>query len=358
MLIISFFVITVLLYLLPGASLLLALLENQTGLPLAGAAMYAVVVPALWVGVALLLWAAGSLGTRLGGQVLPLLQRAYRRVGVGPTSRFLILLGAVGFLVGLFYDFGGVTFPTFLGLATAAGVAHGRRWEIGRELLKGSDGFRPAVELPPPPNPEDGELLDIQIDWNFERANGEACPMKIEAQVPRLLYDELKARDRKPVQNWAEEYVVGGTTLEVISIAAQIAELAYRESLVTLDRAQAVISMVHHTVEYALDEGTAPSHEYPRYPTETLVEKRGDCEDSTFVAGAVLRAMGVPVCLVTFPGHIVLGVAGAEHLPGNFIHDPTSGKKYFYCETTGANWRVGELPDEVDASKAEILAVL
>lgn len=358
MLTIAFFVITVVLYVLPGAPLLLALLEGQTRLPYAGAALYPFVVSGACVGFALIFWLAGALGSRLGGPVLPLLRRAYRRAGLGPTSLMLTSLGIVASFVGLVSGFGGVTSVTFVGLATTAGVLHGLRWEIGRELLERDDYVAPLVEAPPPPSADDGELVDIQIDWSFQRANGEACRMEVEAQVPRFLYEELKARERVPIRNWAEEYVVGGTTLEVKSIAAQIAASAYRDSFGALDQAQAVLSMVHHAVEYALDADSTPNHEHPRYPTETLVESRGDCEDSAFVAGAVLRAMGVPVCLVALPKHIALGVEGADHLPGRFLDDPTSGRKFFYCEVTGQNWRVGEVPDDVDLSKAQILAVL
>jgi hypothetical protein len=65
--------------------------------------------------------------------------------------------------------------------------------------------------------------------------------------------------------------------------------------------------------------------EYPKYPLETLVEKKGDCEDQSILAAALLAAMGYEVALLILPIHVALGVAGFDSRPGSRVVHPADG---------------------------------
>ncbi|MCL0071918.1 hypothetical protein M1N51_01730, partial [Peptococcaceae bacterium] len=101
------------------------------------------------------------------------------------------------------------------------------------------------------------------------------------------------------------------------------------------------------------DPGLGGPYEYPRYPLETLVDQKGDCEDTSILLASILDAMGFDVALVYVapPAHMVVGVTG-ENLSGFYYE--YSGRKYYYLETAGPGWVVGEVPWEEHRAPAKL----
>ena len=109
-----------------------------------------------------------------------------------------------------------------------------------------------------------------------------------------------------------------------------------------------VLSFVQ-SLEYTSDKVTTGYDEYPRFPLETLADKGGDCEDTSILFATLIILLEYDAVLFLIPGttddpgHMAVGVAG-EGLAGSHItHDE---KKYYYAETTGADWKIGEIPRE------------
>ena len=50
--------------------------------------------------------------------------------------------------------------------------------------------------------------------------------------------------------------------------------------------------------------------------------------------------------LLVYPKHIAFGVAGAEKLKGEYVHDLGTGRFYFYGEATADGWHLGQIPKE------------
>lgn len=92
------------------------------------------------------------------------------------------------------------------------------------------------------------------------------------------------------------------------------------------------------SLEYISDGGI----EWPRYPYETILEGGGDCEDVSLLYMAMLAAVGIPSALLHFKGHVAIGV---EDVDGSFhgTYWYEEGKKYFFCETTGFGFDIGEM---------------
>ncbi|MDD2422544.1 MAG: Ig-like domain-containing protein [Heliobacteriaceae bacterium] len=97
---------------------------------------------------------------------------------------------------------------------------------------------------------------------------------------------------------------------------------------------------------YTADNVTTPYNDYPRYPLETILENGGDCEDTALLAAVLLREMGYGTAILFVPGsaptHAALGVLGSDTLPGTYYL--YNGRRYYYTETTGSGWRVGQIP--------------
>ena len=63
--------------------------------------------------------------------------------------------------------------------------------------------------------------------------------------------------------------------------------------------------------------------------------------------------MGYGVVLLMLPNHLAAGVKGGEGVYGTYWD--YEGSKYYYLETTGENWQIGELPEAYKGTTAQIL---
>ncbi|MDA3856182.1 MAG: hypothetical protein PF569_08045 [Candidatus Woesearchaeota archaeon] len=110
-----------------------------------------------------------------------------------------------------------------------------------------------------------------------------------------------------------------------------------------------IISFVQY-LPYTSDDVTTGFDEYPRFPYETFYENGGDCEDTSILASAILNEMGYGVALLTFPGHVAVGVK-CDHDDGESYYS-YQGNDYCYLETTGENWDIGTIPENIESEKA------
>jgi hypothetical protein len=58
--------------------------------------------------------------------------------------------------------------------------------------------------------------------------------------------------------------------------------------------------------------------------------------------------------LIVLPGHIAVGVAGNDLYGFYYL---CGDVKYYYCETTGRGWVVGELPPKYEGQTANIIQI-
>jgi hypothetical protein len=83
---------------------------------------------------------------------------------------------------------------------------------------------------------------------------------------------------------------------------------------------------------------TSKGVEYPKYPVETLVDGKGDCEDSSILAAALLNLMDYDVVLLGYSDHMAVGVQMTNFDPYYADYAPkyynSMGKRYYYAETT------------------------
>ena len=103
-------------------------------------------------------------------------------------------------------------------------------------------------------------------------------------------------------------------------------------------------------VTYAREKG-----EYPRYPVETLVDEKGDCEDFSILAASILHCMGYQTALMYVPGHAALGLAGTAGIDG--VLKEHDGIRFYYCEMTGEGWKIGQLPDQHNETELTVVPI-
>lgn len=134
------------------------------------------------------------------------------------------------------------------------------------------------------------------------------------------------------------------------------------------DRADFVLSFVQDSITYESDSKNYGEQEWWTFPLETLYMGSGDCEDSSFLFCAIMNEMTYggeryDVAMFLMDGHMAAGVGLSDFECKSFwdpkiaqgIHgwdakgkalDGASGR-YYYCETTGAGWFIGDIPLEM-----------
>ncbi len=129
-----------------------------------------------------------------------------------------------------------------------------------------------------------GEILK-RYTWRYNGAE-----KALEVLIPETLYQYYHSQYREPlVNNYKyDDYVLDPRDDPTISDIARA--LRAKIGGGDIEFAKFALSFVQGGITYALDQ---PGVEYPLYPLETLVDKKGDCEDTTILYVSLLRAQGI-----------------------------------------------------------------
>jgi len=104
----------------------------------------------------------------------------------------------------------------------------------------------------------------------------------------------------------------------------------------------------------------------PKYPVETIVANKGDCDLFSYIAASIMKAHGMNVVLLYYESetHMNIGVS-LSHEPRNArqqAHYVTYDNiRYYVAECTGENWqsgwRVGECPDNLQTAAVQVITL-
>ncbi|MFH0769103.1 MAG: hypothetical protein V1932_06020, partial [Chloroflexota bacterium] len=76
------------------------------------------------------------------------------------------------------------------------------------------------------------------------------------------------------------------------------------------------------------------------------------CEDTSILLASLLDKMGYGVVLLDLPQHVAVGIKGGENVYGTYWN--YGGDRYYYIETTGSGWGIGQLPEEYEGASANV----
>ena len=173
--------------------------------------------------------------------------------------------------------------------------------------------------------------------------------------IPKSLYDYYKERPRAQTADYSIYVTHPGDDQYIQMLVEKMRSAATKAGYTDWETANLAVAFVQ-SLPYAYDNVTTPYDEYPRYPIETLVDNGGDCEDTSILMAAILNEMGYDVVLISPPGHMAVGILGGDGLSGTYwTHN---GGKYYYIETTGSGWEIGQLPPEYTGKTAHIYDIV
>jgi predicted transglutaminase-like cysteine proteinase len=200
------------------------------------------------------------------------------------------------------------------------------------------------------------ESIPRDYKWDFELKQ-----WTWSMQIPEAAYDYYKSLPRSPTDDYSIYVTHPLDDTLINSLADEIRGNAQKEGYNEYETVSFAIAFVQ-SLPYASDSVATGYDEYPRYPIETLVDDGGDCEDTSILAASLIEALGYGVVLLVFPetaeseGHCAVGVAGGEDVYGTFWK--YGGKNYYYLETTGEGWEIGDIPEEYQQASAHIYPMI
>lgn len=170
-------------------------------------------------------------------------------------------------------------------------------------------------------------------------------------KMPVSLYDYYRELPRPRTKNYSVYVTHPLDDPYIDMLVEKITKAAQQEGYTEYQTVEFAAAFVQ-SLPYTVDSVTTPYDEYPRYPLETLVDNGGDCEDTSILLASIIDKMGYGAVLIVLPNHVGVGVKGGENIYGTRWE--YKGNKYYYIETTGENWRFGELPEEYKNTAASV----
>jgi hypothetical protein len=191
-------------------------------------------------------------------------------------------------------------------------------------------------EIPLTPGRTTTILIEREYEWYFSGRNWD-----LSIAIPESIADFYSEQDRISTNDYSV-YVTHPFDDEFInSIIEKMNVIAIEENLSEIEKVNLVISFVQ-SLPYTLDDVSTPYDEYPRFPIETLIYGGGDCEDTSILTASLLEAMNYDVVLLSPPQHMAVGI----NIDASGTYWTSNDNRYYYLETTGEGWEIGECPDE------------
>lgn len=223
----------------------------------------------------------------------------------------------------------------------------------GDEIKSGADPFNADTDGDGAPDGYDAHPLSTAkktrkyYEWQYPEGN----KWTLEIYVSYDLFDYESKLDR--IRDWSKwsEYTLDQTSN---LFAKELQKAANEKGYNYYQTINFVLSFVQ-SLPYTEDDVTTGGNEYPRYPLETLYEDGGDCEDTSILFSSILRQMNYDNCLVVLPGHMMTAVWGHDGYQGSYF--TKNDKKYYFCETTGDGWKMGDLHPSFSSSQVKPYAV-
>ncbi len=194
------------------------------------------------------------------------------------------------------------------------------------------------------------EVYNNTYRWTFEQH-----VYSLSVDIPVETYDWYveKTVNRSPQMrgSFAMASFVTSADYVIMSVAALLQSIALDEGFNTIRFGNFILAFVQQNIRYANDNVSKGVEEYWRYPVETLVEKQGDCEDSTLLYVSLMKQLGFKTILLFYViddniGHLAGGIAFDETIQDGFFvtHRDVN---YYYCESTSQGYIIGEKPTDI-----------
>ncbi len=188
-----------------------------------------------------------------------------------------------------------------------------------------------------------------QYTWQY---GGHAWSWNLSIPVARYnVYKSVLVSTRIQFGPSSWDFLVTTNDSYVRSMATALHAAAVQQGYSTYEEVSFILAFVQ-CLPYTSDSVTTGFNEYPRFPLETLGDDGGDCEDTSILFATLVLILNYSAIFIHPVGHMAVGVWGSESVPGSYyLHN---GRRYYYCETTGDGFEIGDIPAEFQSASADL----
>ncbi len=192
---------------------------------------------------------------------------------------------------------------------------------------------------------------DRSFSWDY---NGKHWDWNL--SIPQDLYNAYKSvPDSTRTHDGPAGYDMMTTTKDtyIQNLAERLNETTTQLGYNSYGQANFVLAFVQ-SIPYNSDLNTTGFEEYPRFPIETLVDQTGDCDCKAILYATLILSLGDGAVFINPTDHLAVGVLG-DGLHGTYW--PYNNQTYYYAETTGVGFTIGQLPDEFQGKTAYVYGI-
>jgi len=200
-------------------------------------------------------------------------------------------------------------------------------------------------------SPNQSQYYNTDFAWNY---GGDHWDWNL--SIPVTLYDAYIAiPDSVRTQIGLADFGYFTTTQDnyLQTLAEKLDCTATQLGYSSTDEANFVLAFVQ-SIPYAFDNVSTGYQDYPRFPIETLVDDVGDCKSHSILFATLMLTLGYGTVFINPPDHLAVGVRG-NNLQGTYW--TYNNETYYYCETTGVGFTMGELPQQFTGQSANVYPI-
>lgn len=171
--------------------------------------------------------------------------------------------------------------------------------------------------------------------------------------VDKNVYSYYRSLDRYYNHSEYIYYVHDKYSQEVVSaIVSNLKDIQAKAGYSDYQIVLEAKNFVQNCIAYQYDSDGRGVSEWPKYPLETVMDKKGDCEDTAMLLAAIIEKLGYDAVLLCYPDHAAVGVRCNNEMPGTYYN--YNGKMYYYIETTNPGWDIGQIPAKYNGQSATV----
>jgi len=168
--------------------------------------------------------------------------------------------------------------------------------------------------------------LGAPVTWRFGR-DAFSCSWGFQVRESRRRFLDALNAPRTRISTAHFPYLLNDPYLDAVhDLAEHLATLSKGVAPGTPELAQFLLAFVQ-ALPYVKDPSA--DGDWPRFPSECLLNGGGDCEDSSLLFSCLLAHFGYDFALLSMPSHMAVGLAG----PFSGSHYVYNGTRYYYAET-------------------------
>ena len=276
-------------------------------------------------------------------------------VGLNSYNGVILIFSSIGLCISLFF-YNAETAPLFL--AILIGIVINRQ-AYPQHVWRVQTHFAYLSNTTLIPTEDEGETIR-QYEWKLDSPNRQNLITNLKLHFKETYIQELRKRNPfckgNDFHHHVNQMLNEDTDIHHLQMINQhIAKLSNKYHLTMLESIQFILDFVQEpNIRYSYDKDSTPYVEYVRYPDETLYDKTGDCDCKAMLAAALFHNAGLQVLYLTSDTHAAIAIKcnpawfGNQKNPyipkGLLLY---KNKHYYFCETTGDHFRVGDINDDI-----------